>query len=91
MQKTAEVDVAASQITPSSLDTRTTPNSSLRPLRSTLWSKTESFGIRPEPLLVGLAPVEGVIPAAVLPVGILFCQRERGGESLSGSLLSPRQ
>lgn len=54
----------------------------------------ESFGIRPELLLVGLAPVEGVIPAAVLPVGILFCQRERerrGGESLSGSLLSPRQ
>lgn len=31
-------------------------------------------------LLVGLAPVEGVIPAAVLPVGILFC--ERGGESV---------
>lgn len=28
-------------------------------------------------LLVGSAPVEGVIPAAVLPVGILFCERER--------------
>lgn len=28
-------------------------------------------------LLVGLAPVEGVIPAAVLPVGILFCERGR--------------
>lgn len=41
----------------------------------------EWFGIRPESLLVGLAPVEGVIPAAVLPVGILFCQREGGGES----------
>lgn len=27
-------------------------------------------------LLVGSAPVEGVIPAAVLPVGILFCERE---------------
>lgn len=26
-------------------------------------------------LLVGSAPVEGVIPAAVLPVGILFCER----------------
>lgn len=28
-------------------------------------------------LLVGLAPVEGVIPVAVLPVGILFCERGR--------------
>lgn len=27
-------------------------------------------------LLVGSAPMEGVIPAAVLPVGILFCERE---------------
>ncbi len=27
-------------------------------------------------LLVGSAPMEGVIPAAVLPVGILFYERE---------------
>lgn len=38
-------------------------------------------------LLVDLAPVEGVIPAAVLPVGILFCERGR----VCGSLLSPRR
>lgn len=31
-------------------------------------------------LLVGSAPVEGVIPAALLPVGILFCERERVSE-----------
>ena len=39
----------------------------------------EAYGSQLLWLLVGLAPVEGVIPAAVLPVGILFC--ERGGAS----------